>query len=371
MIVNTYKRLPKLALVIILAFGLSGSLYSGSTNDLAQDDVNTISVQEVDNQDQPDPKRKKPDLSRKTKPTPKSITPRVQKSPEKIKTEPKRNITPVKNNPPIARTKKKPSPQVKEAPQRVRQESKNSSPRVKEAPQRIRQESKNYSPQVKETRQKVKPEPGENRTRISPGTSTKSINTSPRVQRTFTGSRSNYTNTMAFARKSQDRKRVTPYREHPRLQNLPDGYTSFIHDGYNYFHCRGIFYRHRAGGYYVVPAPIGYIVTVLPYGCYDFWYHDMWYYHYYGAYYRYDIVREVYIVIENPVSEEDSNQPGLPGSSIFDVVQIFDGSTVEGYFVGGTPDTVFFKAVGDTLRIPVANIISITFAPPSFADATE
>ncbi|MDP8287296.1 MAG: hypothetical protein RAP03_11500 [Candidatus Electryonea clarkiae] len=368
---NTYKRLPVLVLALILTVGFCGNLYSGSINDLAQDDTNILSAQEIDNQDQPDPKKKKSDPPpRKPRSEPRAKTPQVKKSPANTKAPSQKSPSRVKDVPQKAPAENKSSSAtVKSKPQPVSRDRKDYSPPAKNDSPRVRPESKSSSPPVKETRQAVGQESNGNRTWVSPRATPESGDATPRVQRSTPVSRNDYNRVGESVRKPPNRGRGKPHRNAPRLLHLPDGYNSFHYNGHEYFHHRGVYYRHGLDGYYVSHAPIGYYVTYLPYGCYNFWYHDMWYYHYYGAYYWYDDVLEVYIIIENPVPEDEPDKPDIPGSSIFDVVQIFDGSTVEGYFVGGTNSTVLFQAIGDTLEIPISNIISITFAQPVLSDA--
>lgn len=162
---------------------------------------------------------------------------------------------------------------------------------------------------------------------------------------------------IAGARPAASRHRARAmYRPRPPVRHVPRGHTRIVVGGHPYYYHAGIYYVSGPSGYVVVPAPLGAKVTVLPTGYEVVYIAGTAYYRYYGTYYRYDPVESVYVVAE---------PPELPPTA--DVVHLIDGRELEGRFVGGTPATVDFAVDGEVREIPIAEIVSITFEPPSSA----
>lgn len=76
------------------------------------------------------------------------------------------------------------------------------------------------------------------------------------------------------------------------------------------------------------------------------------YYRYYGTYYRYVPESDIYIV-----EEPDVDRP------VSDIVQLVDGSTTEGIYLGGTQSVIQLETDDGIEEIPIEQIISIDFAP--------
>ncbi len=158
-------------------------------------------------------------------------------------------------------------------------------------------------------------------------------------------------------------------RQHHKVQHLPKGHKTFKHNHHEYQYHHGVFYQKRHKEYRRVHAPLGYCLTILPNGFTSFRHRSRLYYHYYGTYYIYDKAEMVYVVVEKPVDVEneivttDISRDSLPLNSEFDVIQMVDGSHVEGYYLGGTDGFLLFQAGGDTLKILLSDVISVNIAP--------
>jgi uncharacterized protein DUF6515 len=158
-------------------------------------------------------------------------------------------------------------------------------------------------------------------------------------------------------------------RQNHRIQHLPKGYKTFRHNRHDYHYHHGVFYQKHHKEYRRVHAPLGYHLTILPNGFTSFRLRNMLYYHYYGTYYIYDKAEMVYVVVEEPANIDnesdtsDISTTSLPLNSEFDVIQMVDGSNVEGYYLGGNDGFLLFQAGGDTLKIPLSDVISVNIAP--------
>jgi len=138
--------------------------------------------------------------------------------------------------------------------------------------------------------------------------------------------------------------------------NLPRERTRVLVEGREYFYSRGIFYRSGPSGYVVMRGPIGARVRVLPAGFVTLRLGGGPFFFYYGTYYRFDPVRREYIVVPPP--------PDAPQQQTLDRINLADGKTVEGTFIGGTKSTVQIEVNGGVQEIPIDQIVSIEFAPP-------
>ena len=150
-----------------------------------------------------------------------------------------------------------------------------------------------------------------------------------------------------------------PRRYSAVIARLPLGHSKIVVGGTLYYHYRGVFYRKAHRGYKVVRAPRGARVKLLPSGHATVYIGAEPYFYYYGAYYRYAPDAEVYVVVEPPHDVEHVE------ATTFDTIGLIDGSTLEGTYMGGTRSIVQF-VVGEEIReIPVEEIVSIRFVPPS------
>jgi Family of unknown function (DUF6515) len=115
-------------------------------------------------------------------------------------------------------------------------------------------------------------------------------------------------------------------------------------------------------GHYFAPR-IGARVRFLPPGYIPFWVGGFEYYYYDGLYYQYFPTDKVYVVINKPSGADTA--PNLK----FDQVKIYDGSTLEGIFEGGTDSTITLRVGNEDHDININDVVSITFAP-SIEDST-
>jgi len=134
---------------------------------------------------------------------------------------------------------------------------------------------------------------------------------------------------------------------------------------------RDVIYRGRGGFVHVSPRPVvrahhgpyitrvvGTRISALPFGYVSFRLGGLDYYYYGGIYYRYYPADNVYVVVEKPKGTESVS------SLKFDQVKLYDGSTLEGVFVGATDTTVTLKIGDKNHEINIGDIVSINFAPP-------
>jgi hypothetical protein len=77
---------------------------------------------------------------------------------------------------------------------------------------------------------------------------------------------------------------------------------------------------------------------------------------YYGSYYRFDPAHRDYVVVEPPA--------GAPAPPTTDRINMADGRTIEGTYLGGTQSTVQINVDGKVEEISIDQIVSIEFAPP-------
>jgi hypothetical protein len=142
----------------------------------------------------------------------------------------------------------------------------------------------------------------------------------------------------------------------PVVSNLPRERTRVVVGRNEYFYSRGLFYRPGPRGYMVMRGPIGARVRVLPPGFVSLSIGGSPFFFYYGTYYRMDPVRRDYVVVNPP--------PGAPEPQTLDKVNLADGQTISGTYLGGTRSTVQIEVDGKVQEIAVDQIVSIEFAPP-------
>lgn len=100
---------------------------------------------------------------------------------------------------------------------------------------------------------------------------------------------------------------------------------------------------------------IGSWIRVLPTGFISFRINDYRYFYYRGAYYEYDPVFNVYIVIRKPDIR-------ITYTSIkWDRITLVDGSVIEGAYLYGDNEVVVFEVGNAELEIPQGEIKSIVF----------
>jgi len=155
------------------------------------------------------------------------------------------------------------------------------------------------------------------------------------------------------------RKAKARHPRHPTgIVRPPAGYRTIVTHGRNYYYYRGVYYMRGPFGFVVVRGPVGARVAVLPAGNISMYAGSGVYYYCYGTYYRYDPLERVYIVVEPPLKEVSADETGL------DEVKLIDGTTLRGIYIGGTAEKIQFEVNGEVREIPVADIVSMNFAPP-------
>lgn len=153
-------------------------------------------------------------------------------------------------------------------------------------------------------------------------------------------------------------RRVTVVRHRVDVTRLPRERTRVVVGGREFFYARGVFYGTGSKGFVTVAAPLGARIRVLPVGYLTARIGAVPYYYYYGTYYQFDPAAKVYTVVGPPAG---ANAEPM---STLDKMELVDGRTLEGTYVGGTKSTVQFEVDGAIQEIPVEQVISIVFAPP-------
>ena len=121
-----------------------------------------------------------------------------------------------------------------------------------------------------------------------------------------------------------------------------------------YYYNAGVYYNHGTQGYTVIAAPIGARIKILPAGYTRIVISGRPYFHYYGAYYLYDNDVDEYYVVACPAK-----------AAQFDTVTLIDGEVLEGRYLGGDGETIDFQVDDDIYEIPVEDVISLKFEPPT------
>jgi hypothetical protein len=135
---------------------------------------------------------------------------------------------------------------------------------------------------------------------------------------------------------------------------LPLQHVKVVIKDKDYFFHAGSWYAHGPDGYKLIVAPRGARVKVLPVGYAVVVIGGINYYHYYGAYYRFDDQTAEYYVADPPEETQTT-----------DVLYLVDGNVLKGTYLGGNEDTVQFQVGEDVNEIDLTDIVSISFEPPS------
>ena len=138
------------------------------------------------------------------------------------------------------------------------------------------------------------------------------------------------------------------------ITRLPAGHTRILVKEKPYYFHAGVFYGHHPSGYVVIPAPLGARVRVLPFGHTTMMVDGIRFFYYYGAYYRWEPDSEVYYVVSPPVEPQRD-----------DILTFTDGEILHGRYLGGDEESVDFLADNEVYSIPVDEIVSILFEPPT------
>ncbi len=158
-------------------------------------------------------------------------------------------------------------------------------------------------------------------------------------------------------RRGARRAEIRGHRGQVHLVTLPRENVRVVVGKKEYFYSQGVFYHVVGRGYAPVAAPIGARITILPGGYTTLTIGGGPLFFYYGTYYRYDPADKSYVVVPPPSSNGALAQPA------FDKLQLTDGSTMEGTFMGGNNASIQFQVNGAVQDIPIDQIVSITFAP--------
>jgi hypothetical protein len=135
---------------------------------------------------------------------------------------------------------------------------------------------------------------------------------------------------------------------------LPPQHIKVIVNDKDYFFHAGGWYAHGPDGYKLIVAPRVARVKVLPAGYTVIVIGGVNYYHYYGAYYRFDEQTTEYYVVDPPETAQTT-----------DVLYLIDGDVLRGTYLGGDENTVQFQVGEDVNEVDLTDIVSISFEPPS------
>ncbi len=137
--------------------------------------------------------------------------------------------------------------------------------------------------------------------------------------------------------------------------------TRMVVQGREYFYGEGKFYVRGPRGYVVAAAPVGARLGVLAPGFVTVRIGRMPLFLSFGTYYRFDPIERVYVVVSPPPHPPD---PGHASQGNFDKLNLSNGETVTGVYLGGSPDTIQVQIGNDVQGFAVDDIKSIQFAPP-------
>jgi len=143
------------------------------------------------------------------------------------------------------------------------------------------------------------------------------------------------------------------WRDHRFIRSLPRHHWTLDVFGHTFYYLDGLFYDYGPSGYYLVRAPIGAHISVLPGGYRMFDYNGMSFYLYLGTYFRFDPLLNVYVVVEPPVEDY----------SLLDVLYLRDGEVMEGHLLKSDSEEVDFLMDGEIYEIPIDEVESIELAP--------
>jgi Family of unknown function (DUF6515) len=159
------------------------------------------------------------------------------------------------------------------------------------------------------------------------------------------------------------RMRVAQERQAPaRFLRMPPNHVKVYAGNRPYYYHNGYFYRGWRGSYVLFHPPFGARFRFLPYGFWSFHIGPALYFYGGGAYFQYLPDENAYVVVPKP------NQAPASPSSDEDVMNLTDGSTLSGVFVGATADSVQFQVKNEVHSVPITQVKSINFAPSSFKE---
>lgn len=95
------------------------------------------------------------------------------------------------------------------------------------------------------------------------------------------------------------------HHEEPRHHYLPRGACPIGFRGHQYFYYDGVYYQGVSGGYTVVSAPRGVIVSSIPWGHHRIWMNGRYYFRYQDTYYV--PIQGGYQVVDSPYAASVSN----------------------------------------------------------------
>jgi len=97
-----------------------------------------------------------------------------------------------------------------------------------------------------------------------------------------------------------------------RVASIPGRYRDYQHGGRHYYRHRGVWYASSGGGYQVVAAPFGMLVSALPLFYTTVYVEGYPYYYAGGTYYRWDQEYRSYVVAPPPAEHLVSTVPISP-----------------------------------------------------------
>ena len=166
---------------------------------------------------------------------------------------------------------------------------------------------------------------------------------------------------MVIPSANAQRRRVYVARSYgARMVATPSHPYPVVVGGRRFFYSGGYFYRGGRRGYFMVTAPLGARIRVLPYGFWSFNVGPVPYYCFGGVYYQYIPDENIYVVVQKP-NGAPSSPPAANDTE--DRATLTDGTTVSGTFVGADADSVHFEVNGQLQSISISKVTSINFAP--------
>jgi hypothetical protein len=155
---------------------------------------------------------------------------------------------------------------------------------------------------------------------------------------------------------ARTRKVVVHKKEYTKtVVKLPNGHSKIVVSGNPYYFHNGISYKKATKGYVVVKTPVGARVKSLPRGYTVVRVGGKKYYRCHNIYFNFDPIRKVYVVVGTPNTEFVIDYPAVHR------VQMADGSTYDGVYLGGTKEMIEIEVGEEIWEIPVEDIEYISF----------
>lgn len=136
-------------------------------------------------------------------------------------------------------------------------------------------------------------------------------------------------------------------RHHERTCHvLPHGHHTLIAlGGHRYYYSDGVYYRGYPGNYEIISAPIGVVVSSIPWGYHQRWIHGKIYYEYNDTYYV--PILGGYQVVQPPIIEQTTTMIAPQRQANFIVADINEDLTINIPNLQGGYTPVILKRSGN------------------------